>query len=94
MDGRRGVPPLGHVPGGLRRLGRVGRDQPRLQLRHHRQEERLQVGTITIDTSGVFTFATTGGATVSFISGDTIDFYAPDSVGTAANFKITLVGSL
>ena len=51
-------------------------------------------GTITIATDGVFTFASTGGSTVSFISGDTMDFYGPDSVGTAANFKITLVGSL
>lgn len=58
------------------------------------QKNGSTVGTITIDTDGVFDFATTGGSTVSFISGDTIDFYGPDSVGTAANFKITLVGSL
>jgi hypothetical protein len=53
-----------------------------------------EVGTITISSLGVFTFETTGGATVSFISGDTLDLYGPDSVGTAANIKITLVGSL
>lgn len=53
-----------------------------------------EVGTITIDSSGVFAFATTGGATVSFVDGDSIDFYGPDSVGTAANFKTTLVASL
>jgi hypothetical protein len=58
------------------------------------QKNGVEVGTATIDTSGVFTFATTGGATVSFVSGDSIDFYAPASVGTAASFKMTLVGSL
>lgn len=52
------------------------------------------VGTITINSSGTFAFVTTGGATVSFISGDTMDLYGPSSVGTAANFKITLVGAL
>jgi hypothetical protein len=53
-----------------------------------------EVGTITIDSDGVFTFETTGGATVSFISGDTMDLYGPSSLGTAANIKITLVGAL
>lgn len=53
-----------------------------------------EVGTATIDTSGVFTFATTAGATVSLVDGDTVDFYGPDSVGTASNIKITLVGDL
>jgi len=53
-----------------------------------------EVGTITISSVGVFTFDTTGGATVSFVAGDTIDFYAPDTVGTAANFKATLIGAL
>lgn len=53
-----------------------------------------EVGTITINSSGVFTFETTGGATVSFISGDTMDLYGPDSAGVATNFKITLLGAL
>jgi hypothetical protein len=53
-----------------------------------------EVGTVTFDTSGVPTFATTGGATVSCVNGDALDFYAPDTAGTAANFKITLVGDL
>lgn len=58
------------------------------------QKNSVEVGTITFDTSGTPTFETTGGATVSFIDGDKLDFYGPDSVGTAANFKITLVGEL
>jgi hypothetical protein len=58
------------------------------------QKNDVEVGTATIDTSGTFTFATTGGSTVSLISGDQISFVGPDTVGTAANFMITLVGSL
>jgi hypothetical protein len=58
------------------------------------QKNGVEVGTITISSAGVFTFDTTGGATVSFVAGDTIDFYGPDAVGTAANFKATLIGSL
>lgn len=54
----------------------------------------VEVGTATIGTDGVYAFETTGGATVSFISGDSIDFYGPDTIGTAANFKMTLVGTL
>lgn len=53
----------------------------------------VTVGTVTFASTGVPTFATTGGATVSCVNGDALDFYAPDS-GSAANFKITLVGSL
>lgn len=53
----------------------------------------VEVGTCTFDTSGDPTFETTGGATVSCANGDSLDFYAPDS-GSAANFKITLVGTL
>jgi hypothetical protein len=58
------------------------------------QKNDVEVGTATIDTSGTFTFATTGGSTVSLISGDKISFVAPSSVGTAADFMITLVGTL
>lgn len=54
----------------------------------------VEVGTASISTAGVFTFATTGGSTVSVISGDVLSFYGPSSVGTAANFMMTLVGAL
>jgi hypothetical protein len=53
-----------------------------------------EVGTATIDATGAFVFETTGGATVACIAGDTLDFYAPDTIGTAANIKMTLVGTL
>lgn len=58
------------------------------------QKNGVSTGTISISTVGVFTFTTSGGAAVSFADGDTIDFYGPASVGTAANIKATLVGSL
>jgi hypothetical protein len=54
----------------------------------------VEVGTITIATTGVYTFATTGGATVPCTSGQTMTFHGPSSVGTAANFTFTLVGDL
>jgi len=57
------------------------------------RKDGTEVGTVTFDTSGVPTFATTGGATISCVNGDALDFYAPDS-GSAADFKITLVGDL
>lgn len=53
-----------------------------------------EVGTISISTAGVFTFATTGHTTVALAFGDTLTFVAPDSVGTAADFAITLVAAL
>lgn len=52
------------------------------------------VGTITIDSSGVFTFETSGGGTVSLAYGDRLSLHGPSSVGTAADFGITLVGAL
>lgn len=58
------------------------------------QKNGVEVGTVTIDSSGVLAFETTGGSIVSLIDGDTLDFYGPDSIGTAANFKITFAGSL
>jgi hypothetical protein len=54
----------------------------------------VEVGTITFNTSGVPTFATTGGTTVACVFGDTLTFVGPSSVGTAADFGITLVGAL
>jgi hypothetical protein len=58
------------------------------------EKNGVEVGTISIATTGVYTFATTGAATVACISGDTLAFFGPDSVGTAADFAITLVGDL
>jgi hypothetical protein len=58
------------------------------------QKNGVEVGTITISSAGVFTFATTGGAAVSCIAGDKIDFIAPDTIGSAADFSVTLVGTL
>jgi hypothetical protein len=54
----------------------------------------VECGTVTIASTGVFTFATTGGATVPLAFGDTLSFHAPSSVGTAADFAITLVAAL
>jgi hypothetical protein len=52
------------------------------------------VGTISIDTGGVFTFTTSGGA-VSLAAGDVIRFVAPNPAdATAAGISATLVGSL
>lgn len=58
------------------------------------QNEGVEIGTCTFDTSGVPTFATTGGATKSAAFGDRITFVGPSAVGTAANFGITLVATL
>lgn len=49
------------------------------------------VGTVTVDTSGVFAFATTSGTTKSFAAGDHISFWAPGSADATANdFNFTL----
>ena len=58
------------------------------------QKNAVEVGTLTIDSSGAATFATTGGVTVSFASGDIMDLIGPDSVGTAADFRITIPGAV
>lgn len=57
------------------------------------QNNGVEIGTCTFDTSGVPTFATTGGATKAIVFGDRITFVGPDS-GTAADFGITLVATL
>jgi len=54
----------------------------------------VECGTVTIATTGVATFATVGGTTVPLVFGDTISFHAPAAVGVAADFSITLVGTL
>lgn len=53
-----------------------------------------EVGTITYDYNGIATYDTTGGVTVSFVSGDRMTWIAPDSVGTAANFTMTIPGAV
>jgi hypothetical protein len=58
------------------------------------KKDGVEVGTITISSAGVFTFDTTGGATVSLAYGSRLSFHAPASVGTAADFGITIVGDL
>jgi hypothetical protein len=49
------------------------------------------VGTITIDSSGVYTFETSGGGTVSLVFGDRVSFHGPSSVGAAADFGVTIL---
>lgn len=57
------------------------------------QKNGVEIGSASIDDTGVFTFETVGGASYPCIFGDCIAFIAPDS-GSAANFGITLVGDL
>jgi hypothetical protein len=52
------------------------------------------VGTITIDSSGVFEFLTSGGGTVSLAYGDRLSFHGPSTVGAAADFGITILADL
>jgi hypothetical protein len=54
----------------------------------------VEVGTAAISTAGAFTFDTTGGTTVTFAAGDKLTFIGPDSVGTAADFTMTLEGDV
>lgn len=58
------------------------------------KKDGVDVGTITIDSSGVFSFETTGGGTVACSFGNTLSFWAPSSVGTATDFAWTLVGAV
>jgi hypothetical protein len=58
------------------------------------QNNGVEIGTVTFDTSGTPTFATTGGATKAIAFGDRITFVGPSAVGTAADFGITLVATL
>jgi hypothetical protein len=58
------------------------------------QKNGTEIGTVTFDTSGVPTLATAGGATQAIAFGDRITFVGPDTVGTAADFGITLVATL
>jgi hypothetical protein len=54
----------------------------------------VEVGTVEISTAGAFTFDTTGGTTVTFTAGDKLTFIGPDSIGTAADFTMTLEGTV
>jgi hypothetical protein len=54
----------------------------------------VEVGTAVISTAGAYTFDTTGGTTVTFDPGDILTFIGPDSVGTAADFGMTLEGTV
>lgn len=58
------------------------------------QNNGVAIGTCTFDTSGTPTFATVGGATKNIVFGDRITFIGPDTIGTAADFGITLSASL
>lgn len=57
------------------------------------QNNGVEIGTCTFDTSGVPTFATVGGSTKNIVFGDRITFVGPSS-GTAADFGITLSASI
>lgn len=55
----------------------------------------VSIGSISIDTSGVFTFATVGGAEVVLAVGDLIRFIAPNpTLGDDLSMAITLPGYL
>lgn len=54
----------------------------------------IEVGTITIASSGTFTFATTGGATVAFVAGDELRLNGPTAVGTAVDISVTLLADI
>lgn len=58
------------------------------------QKNGVEVGTISISTAGVFTFDTTGGTTVALAFGDRLSFHGPSTIGTAADFFVTLVGDI
>lgn len=58
------------------------------------QKDGASVGTITIDSDGVFEFVTAGGGTIALVFGSRLTFHAPASVGTAADIGITLVADI
>lgn len=73
--------------------GHVG-TSPAAEFEISIQRNGVEVGTAIISTAGVYTFATTGGTTVACTSGQRLTFVAPDSVGTAADFIITMPGEV
>lgn len=58
------------------------------------QKNDVEVGTATINTSGVYAFATTSHATVSLTVGDKLSFVGPGSAGIAADFTIYMEGAV
>lgn len=58
------------------------------------QKNDVEVGTAAIGTDGAFEFDTTSHVTVTFTPGDKLTFIGPDSVGTAADFCMTLEGTV
>ena len=55
----------------------------------------VEIGTITIATSGAFTFATTGGDPKTVAAGSLLTVVAPATpVASAANAVMTLVGTV
>lgn len=58
------------------------------------QKNGTEVGTISVSTAGVVTFATSGAAAVAFAAGDVLRVVGPATVGTAANFAVTLLAAI
>ncbi len=58
------------------------------------QKNGTEIGTISISTAGVVTFATSGAAAVAFAAGDVLRVVGPVTVGTAANFAVTLLAEI
>ena len=54
----------------------------------------VEVGTAAISTAGAFEFDTTSHTTVTYDAGDKLTFIGPDTVGTAADFIISLEGEV
>lgn len=58
------------------------------------QDDAIEIGSITVSTSGVFTFATTGGTEQILAAGSVLTFVAPNPVdATAAGLSATLAGA-
>ena len=53
----------------------------------------VQIGTVTIATSGGFTFATTGGFAQSFVAGDTLSILTPVADATLSSVTMTFAGT-
>ena len=58
------------------------------------KKDGVEVGTITVSSGGVFTFDTTGGATVPLVYGSRLSFHGPASVGTAADFGVSILADI
>lgn len=59
------------------------------------RDDGVEIGTITISTTGVFTFATTGGTEKVIAAGSKVTLVGPATADTtAANADITIAGEL